>query len=88
MLKQLDNDMYLMQYDNGDKFSVGSSFLFTQDLVRQVYSLGSCRFDYCAYLVVFANLQMEKSLKAGGATAPADQDTEMEDAEQSSCAIM
>ncbi|KAE9355590.1 hypothetical protein PF008_g3997 [Phytophthora fragariae] len=67
VLKQLGNDRYLMQYDNGDKFSVGSSFLFTQDL-------------------------MEKSLKAGGAMAPADQDTEMEDAEHKSsaggCAIM
>ncbi|CAI5745062.1 unnamed protein product [Peronospora destructor] len=33
--KQLNNDMYLIQYDNGDKFSVGSSFLFTKDLMQQ-----------------------------------------------------
>ncbi|GMF09681.1 unnamed protein product [Phytophthora lilii] len=43
VLKQLDNNMYLMQYDNGDKFSVGSSFLFTKDLVRfVVYVCAKC----------------------------------------------
>ncbi|CAI5704600.1 unnamed protein product [Peronospora farinosa] len=35
VVKQLDNDMYLIQYDNGDKFSVRSSFLFTKDLMEQ-----------------------------------------------------
>ncbi|KAH7474555.1 uncharacterized protein KRP23_8683 [Phytophthora ramorum] len=39
-LKQLENGMYLMQYDNGDKFSVGSSFLFTKELMEQNLKAG------------------------------------------------
>ncbi|KAG6974358.1 hypothetical protein JG687_00000382 [Phytophthora cactorum] len=40
VLKQLDNRMYLMQYDNGDKFSVGSSFLFTKELMEESLKAG------------------------------------------------
>uniref|UniRef100_M4B478 UDENN domain-containing protein n=1 Tax=Hyaloperonospora arabidopsidis (strain Emoy2) TaxID=559515 RepID=M4B478_HYAAE len=31
VLRQLDNDMYEMQYDNGEKFTVKSSYLYTKD---------------------------------------------------------
>ncbi|KAG6597924.1 DENN domain-containing protein 5A [Phytophthora cinnamomi] len=40
VVKQLDNGAYLMQYDNGDKFSVRSSFLFTQDLMEASLKAG------------------------------------------------
>lgn len=33
--QHLGNDMYMMQYDNGDNFSVGGSFLFTKELMEQ-----------------------------------------------------
>ncbi|TDH65291.1 hypothetical protein CCR75_005121 [Bremia lactucae] len=35
VLERLDNGLYVMQYDNGDKFSVKSSFLFTKELMEQ-----------------------------------------------------
>ncbi|KAI9989646.1 hypothetical protein PInf_019931 [Phytophthora infestans] len=40
ILKQLDKSMYLMQYDNGDKFSVGSSYLFTKKLMEESLNAG------------------------------------------------
>uniref|UniRef100_A0AAV1V467 Uncharacterized protein n=1 Tax=Peronospora matthiolae TaxID=2874970 RepID=A0AAV1V467_9STRA len=35
VLRQLDNDMYEMQYDNGEKFTVKSSYLYTKDPMDQ-----------------------------------------------------
>ncbi|KAL7693103.1 hypothetical protein Plhal304r1_c005g0022191 [Plasmopara halstedii] len=35
VLKRLSNGMYLMQYENGDKFSVDGSYLFTKDMMEQ-----------------------------------------------------
>ncbi|CAH0475825.1 unnamed protein product [Peronospora belbahrii] len=43
VVKHLDNEMYLMQYDNGDKYSVGSSFLFTKDLMEENVKAGDTR---------------------------------------------
>ncbi|KAG7400061.1 hypothetical protein PHYBOEH_007129 [Phytophthora boehmeriae] len=46
VVKVLENGMYLVQYDNGDRFSVGNSFLFTKDLMDQhVKSGGAVRPD-------------------------------------------
>ncbi|GMF24599.1 unnamed protein product [Phytophthora fragariaefolia] len=83
VLKQLDDDMYQVQYDNGDKFSVGRSFLFTQELVRQSISPRSHAVN--SRLTVSCLLsQMEQNLKAGGAAAPLDHDTEMDAGHESS----
>ncbi|RLN57683.1 hypothetical protein BBJ29_000410 [Phytophthora kernoviae] len=40
VVKQLENGMYFVKYDNGDKFSVRSSFLLTKDLMEQHVKAG------------------------------------------------
>jgi hypothetical protein len=89
--KHLANDSYLMQYDNGDEFSVHSSFLFTKDLVRFLMLLVRSGSGANILAGLCWPVQMEQNLKASGSTPP-DQDTEMEDAEpkpsHGGCAMM